>query len=89
MMTILLSSAVGLGLAAVAAYLLEYIDDTIKTEEDVNRHLHIPVLGYIAKMSKQGAIPYIAEQPRSPIAEAFRTLRTNLDFSSIDKPIKR
>jgi capsular exopolysaccharide synthesis family protein len=26
--------------------------------------------------------------PRSPVSEAYRTLRTNLDFSSLDKPIK-
>jgi polysaccharide biosynthesis transport protein len=74
MMTIVLSSAVGLVLATAAAYLLEFLDDTIKNEEDVDRILNVPVIGYIAKMSKQGTIPYIADQPRSPIAEAFRAL---------------
>lgn len=86
--TILLSSAAGLAIAAAAAYLLEYLDDTIKSEEDVIRVLDKPVIGYIGEMSKQGAAPYIADQPRSPIAEAFRSLRTNLEFSGIDKPIK-
>jgi polysaccharide biosynthesis transport protein len=88
MMTIVLSSAVGLVLATAAAYLLEFLDDTIKNEEDVDRILNVPVIGYIAKMSKQGTTPYIADQPRSPIAEAFRALRTNLEFSGIDTPIK-
>jgi succinoglycan biosynthesis transport protein ExoP len=88
MMTVLLSAAVGLALATGAAYLLEYLDDTIKSEDDVQKLLGVPVIGYIAQMSKQGTMPYIADQPRSPIAEAFRTLRTNLEFSGIDKPIK-
>lgn len=86
--TILLSSAAGLAIAAAAAYLLEYLDDTIKSEEDVNRYLEKPVIGYIGEMSKPNATPYIADQPRSPIAEAFRSLRTNLEFSGIDNPIK-
>lgn len=32
---------------------------------------------------------YISENPKSPVAEAYRTLRTNLQFSNIDGNIKR
>jgi non-specific protein-tyrosine kinase len=36
--------------------------------------------------SDEGA--YVLRQPRSPVAEAFRSLRTNLEFSSVDKPLR-
>jgi len=32
-------------------------------------------------------VVYVAQQPRSPISEAFRVLRTNLEFASVQKPI--
>jgi Mrp family chromosome partitioning ATPase len=31
---------------------------------------------------------YVAYHPRSPVSEAFRALRTNLEYSSIDKPLR-
>lgn len=75
-------------LAVGAAYLMEFMDDTIRTPEDMTRELSYPVIGYIAEMgrSKLGR-PYVAEKPFSMAAEAFRSLRTNLEFSSIDRPL--
>ncbi len=78
------------GLLAVgAAYLLEFLDDTIRSPDDITRELPYPILGYISEMgrSKSGR-PYVAERPFSITAEAFRSLRTNLEFSSIDQPLK-
>lgn len=36
----------------------------------------------------RGSKIFSLSNPKSPVAEAFRTLRTNIQFSSIDKPIK-
>ncbi len=88
----LLAGMVGLMLGGGIAFLIEYLDDTIKTPEDVERILGISVIGYIANMqypenSDEGV--YVLRQPRSPVAEAFRSLRTNLEFSSVDKPIRK
>ena len=88
----LLAAALGLMLAAGLVFLIEYLDDTIKTVDDVERVLQLPVIGYIARMqyakdSDEGL--YVMRQPRSPVAEAFRSLRTNLEFSSIDKPLRK
>jgi succinoglycan biosynthesis transport protein ExoP len=88
-MLILISAAVGLVLAIAAAYLLEYLDDTIKTSADVNKLLKLPVIGQIAEIDKgkiDGA--YIANNPRSAVAEAYRGLRTNLEFAAVDRPLK-
>ncbi len=88
-MIILLSGAIGLMLAAGAAYLLEYLDDTLKSPEEITRLVNLPVIGQISEMSeeKNGGV-YVEKQPRSAIAEAFRSLRANLEFASVDKPVK-
>jgi polysaccharide biosynthesis transport protein len=88
-MMILLSAAIGLGLATGAAYLLEYLDDTIKTTADVKKLLKLPVIGHIPEIEKdQNDSTYLTKNPRSAVAEAFRTLRTNLEFASVDNPLK-
>jgi polysaccharide biosynthesis transport protein len=87
----LIGAAVGLLIAGVIAFLFEYLDDSIKTPEDVQRHLHLSVIGLIGEMELQKgekAGIYVSEYPRSPIAEAFRTLRTNLEFAAVDHPLK-
>ena len=87
----LLGAAAGLLIMGAIAFLIEYLDDTLKTPEDVNRALGLPVIGLIGKMSpaKDKALRvYVADNPRSPIAEAFRTLRTNLEFAAVDQPLQ-
>jgi len=87
-----LAAAVGLILAAGIAFLVEYLDDTLKTMEDVERVLQLPVLGYIAQFQYDADSEesiYVTRQPRSPVSEAFRLLRTNLEFAGVDHPIRR
>jgi len=87
----MLSGAVGLMLAAGIIFLVEYLNDTLKNPEDIQRHLDLPVIGYIAEMkvsSKSAEALYVAKQPRSPVTEAFRALRTNLEFAGVDQPLR-
>jgi len=85
---ILLSVAIAFIIAAGAAYLLEYLDDTLKTPEDITRVLNLPVVGSLSEVKQgQNEAEYIEENPRSIIAEAFRSLRTNLEFVAIDQPL--
>jgi succinoglycan biosynthesis transport protein ExoP len=91
----LMGGVVGLMAMGAIAFLIEYMDDTLKTPEDINRYLGLPVLGLIGGMGKRngrssqnGSGVYVSEKPLSQIAEAFRNLRTNLDFASLEKPIK-
>lgn len=86
-----LGLVIGLALAGGIAYLVEYLDDTLKTPDDVARVLKLPTIGLIGKIEKDGLVngtAYVVEEPRSPIAEAFRSLRTNLEFASVDKPLR-
>ncbi len=88
---LMLGLVMGLALAGGIAFLVEYLDDTLKTPEDVARALKLPTIGLIGEMEKDSqadGAAYVADQPRSPIAEAFRALRTNLEFASVDKPLR-
>jgi capsular exopolysaccharide synthesis family protein len=88
-----LAAAIGLALAFGIAFLVEYLDTTLKTMEDVERVLNLPVIGYIAQIQydkkDNGESLYVMRQPRSPVSEAFRSLRANLEFAGVDKPIRR
>ena len=93
----LVSLAAGIGLA----FLLDYLDDSIRTSDDVGRHLGLPTLALIPHQAandkrklltaKNGnGAPSTAlialEDTRSAMAEAYRHLRTSLLFSSAGKP---
>lgn len=88
---VLIAAGIGFGMAAGAAYLLDYLDDTLKSPEDVKRVLGLPVIGFIAEMKqrddgKNGLV--VTTNPRSSIAEAYRSLRANLQLMSEDQPFK-
>ncbi len=86
-----LAGVVGLMLAAGIIFLIEYVDNTIKVPEDVDRVLGLPLIGYIAEMQSNGKHDeevYVSRQPRSPVSEAFRSLRTNLEFAAVDQPLR-
>ena len=86
---IMLSAAVGLFLAVVAAYVLEYMDDTVKSPEEIERLTNVPVIGYLSELDIEdvGAL-YAADNPRHPSVEEMRGLRTNLEFAGVDQPLK-
>lgn len=72
-----LGAIVGLVFGVGIAFLLEYLDTSVKTLEDVERYLQVPVLAVIPKdvgvLYKQSGM--------SPDAEAYRILRTNIEFN--------
>ena len=87
-----LGGVVGLMIGGGVVFLIEYMDDTIKTPSDVDRIIDHPIVGYIFEMPLSGnngkGRVYVGENPRSPVAEAFRSLRTNLDFANEENPLK-
>jgi succinoglycan biosynthesis transport protein ExoP len=83
-----LAAAVGAMLALGIAFLLEYLDDTTKTADDVNQTLGLGTLGTIGRLAKGEEELAVAAQPFSPVTEAFRVLCANIRFSSVDKPLR-
>jgi non-specific protein-tyrosine kinase len=86
---VLLAALAGLMLGVGTIFLLEYLDDTVKDAEDAQRVLNLSTLGAITRMGGIHHPPdrlITVKHPRSPIAEAYRVLRTNLRFSGIGNP---
>src|SRR5215204_4570610 len=100
MIALVLSLVAGIGLA----FLLDFLDDTVKSLDDVDRYIHLPALAMIPA-SRGGAslkgLPRAAnpgpsdstalamiDDVRSPIAESYRHLRTSLLLSSAGQPPK-
>ena len=83
-----LAAVVGFLLAAGAVVAREALDDTLKTPDDITRHMGLPVLGMINLFSHKEDRLIASTQPRAPVSEAFRTLRTNVQFAALDRPLK-
>lgn len=66
----------------------EAFDDTIKTPDEITRRFNLPVLGVINHQPVKTDAPITIREPRSPIAESYRTLRTNVSFASVDRPLR-
>jgi polysaccharide biosynthesis transport protein len=90
MSNVLVAAAIGLVLSAGAAFLLEYLDDSIKSADDATHILGLPTMGRIAPISGGNYSDKLITilQPRSPISEAYRILRTNLQFSVVDRTLQ-
>ena len=86
----LLAAVVGAMIALGAAFLIEYLDDTIKTPDDVSRVSGLSTLGAIARLKEGGQTRQLIAwlRTKAPETEAYRTLRTNIQFSSVDKPLR-
>lgn len=84
----LLAAVVGALLAAGVAFLIEYLDDTVKGPDDITG-LKLANLGLIARVDSKNpeARLVVVNEPRAPAAEAFRALRTNIQFASVDRAL--
>ena len=72
----------GLLLGVLGAFLLEFFDDTLKTPEDLEQKLRLPVLGIIPKLGPKQSLVEESTDPRSAFSEAYRSVRTALQFST-------
>lgn len=89
LMNTLLAAIVGAMLGLGAAFLIEYLDDSIKSPDDITRVSGLSTLGVIARHKQNGEATLITlENSRSPVTEAFRTVRTAIQFAGVDKPIR-
>ncbi len=87
---------IGIVIACLYAIISNMLDNTVKSVEDLENILQLPVLASISlcnvdkkgklKNSKKEIITY--KDPKSPVSEMFRTLRTNIQFMNSDIELK-
>jgi non-specific protein-tyrosine kinase len=88
-LSVALGLIIGLVVGIAGGILRETLDNTVKTPDDVQRATDRPAIGVIAFDPDAKAHPLIVTQhPHSRRAEAFRQLRTNLQFVDIDTELK-
>lgn len=88
-----LGLALGLFLGGCIMILLYYLDNTLKGTDEVEMYLHSSFLGHIPlmphhKLNTPEYDLFIYNHPQSSIAEAVRSIRTNILFMSPDKRLK-
>jgi succinoglycan biosynthesis transport protein ExoP len=78
----------GIGLA----FFVEYLDNTVKTSDDIEKEISLPSLGLVpqlAKKEEKNVCPIITfEDKKSPLSEAYRSIGTYIQFSSAGRPPK-
>ena len=92
----------GIALSCGVLFIIYYFDDTIKYKENIEEELGLPVLAKVfksrledvnkKKRKKNKNIStselILNKYPKSVVSESIKTLRTNLEFSSVEKTIR-
>ena len=90
-LNLLLAIVVGLFMGGGTAFFLEYLDNTVKTPDDLERYFGLPYLGPLHNFDVEDpdfAQPelIVLNEPRSAASEAYRGLRAGILFSTPDHP---
>ncbi|MBI4926354.1 MAG: polysaccharide biosynthesis tyrosine autokinase [Anaerolineae bacterium] len=84
-----LAAIAGMALGIGGAYLLNFMDETVQDPKEVEKIFDRPILGYLADVGRKfSGRPYVANHPRSLVAESFRSLRANLELMSREDNLK-
>jgi tyrosine-protein kinase len=89
-LNVAIALAAGLLLAIGLAFLLDYLDQSVKSDEDLTEKLGLTPIGHITytPIGKAKRSELVALDGDSPSAEAYKSLRTALVFSTVDEPRK-
>lgn len=94
--TLMRDLVLGVVIAIVAvagfAFLRYYLDDTLKDNDDIEKMIGLPVTGSIVKgnvkSKRLGSELIVESSPKAVVSENIKSLRTNLQFTSIDKELE-
>ena len=79
------------GVSAIA-FIIYYFDDSVKYSEDLEKKIGLPIAGKIIKSEIEkktiGDELLVDKYPKSIVSESIKSLRTNLQFSNVDKGFK-
>jgi polysaccharide biosynthesis transport protein len=79
----------GLVVALAIAFLMEYVDQSIKTDEDLTIRVGLIPIAHVpfTQSAKKKRGELVSLQSELPTAEAYRNLRTNILFSGVDRKL--
>ena len=90
LLNIALAVLAGLTVGVGLAFLIDYMDQSVRSDEILRERVGLTPLGHIsyvsAKSERRGELVTLAGD--SPTVEAYKALRTNLLFSSVDREVK-
>ena len=91
---LILSIGVGIVLSVGTLFVIFYFDDTVKFSEEFEEEIGVPVVAKVFRSRIENNKKdvktelMVSKFPKSVVSESIKTLRTNLQFSSIDKTIR-
>lgn len=91
LLTLLLGALGGLAVAIGLAFFVDYINDTIKTQDDIEAHLQVPFLGYVPSIRRESVMERDLEahtNPTSISSEGFRTLRAAIALAQTPENLR-
>jgi capsular exopolysaccharide synthesis family protein len=83
-LTLFLGVVGGLGAAIGLAFFVNYLDDSIKSQDDVETYLKLPFLGYVPNIKTNSVVERDLQahsHPQSNAAEGFRTIRATISLT--------
>ena len=86
--TAVLAAVVGLFVGLGGAFLLDYLDDKVRSESDLEALVDRPVLAVVPIGPPPDNRPIAISEPSHDAVEAYRGLRTNLQFLGLDRPMR-
>jgi len=85
---VLVAAFSGFAFASGASYFIEFSSNKVSTSSEIEHILQLPILAKIPEIKADNKWDYVKEFPFSPVAESFRSLRTSIDLSAVDKPLR-
>jgi succinoglycan biosynthesis transport protein ExoP len=86
--TVVLAAVVGLLIGLGGAFLVDYLDDKIRGEADLERISDQPILAVLPTDRPTDHRPVSLSHPDHASVESYRGFRTNLQFLGLDRPIR-
>jgi len=85
--TLIFSALIGAFVGIGLAFVLEIMDNTVRTPDDLTRDVGVPFLGIVPFVESAREELVTLTAPKSPPAEAYRAIRSNINFATVDTPV--
>lgn len=84
----MVSAISGIAVAVFILLIQDYLDDTLKNAETIRKRFDLNIIGQIGHFGAAKHPLVTIEHPRSPVAEAFRNIRMNLKYLTVDRKLQ-